>query len=115
MMIESQGIVKPLPPSDKKDWELKKTEAGIPFVTNGVDTKWAISFFQEAGPSQKIGSLPALPSLDGPMVASESSDADAGAKPATEPQTPAPANPGETTSALPGVKSTTSTGKLESI
>ena len=66
-MLQCNGIVKPLPkPADGHSWEIRKTQAGIPFITDGVTQRWCMGIFQEAAAnsSQKVYESVDLPSLD---------------------------------------------------
>lgn len=64
-MIESGGIVKPMPaPATGASWVVDKNSAGIPYVTDGTTKKWCMSYFQvtpkEPGASSSLGELPSL-------------------------------------------------------
>lgn len=64
-MIESGGIVKPMPaPAPGASWVVDKNSAGIPYVTDGTTKKWCMSYFQvtpkEPGASSSLGELPSL-------------------------------------------------------
>ena len=48
-----------------KEWEIRKSAQGIPFVTDGVKSRWCMSIFQDQAPqTSAIEEVEELPSLE---------------------------------------------------
>ena len=46
-MLECRGVIKPLP---EGDWQVQLASGSlIPFITNGKDRHWCMTFFQSKG------------------------------------------------------------------
>ncbi|CAL1153128.1 unnamed protein product, partial [Cladocopium goreaui] len=90
-MLSCKGIVKPLgPASDGKTWMIRKSAQGIPFVTDGVKSRWCMTVFQDHAPkTSSIEEAAELPSLEvTETILAESRDANKNSNDSTRAELP---------------------------
>ena len=83
--------MKPLgPASDGKTWMIRKSAQGIPFVTDGVKSRWCMTVFQDHAPkTSSIEEAAELPSLEvTETILAESRDANKNSNDSTRAELP---------------------------